>query len=318
MNKLIISVMVCCLSITAWASEQVDRTVDVDEDAFIKIEHVNGEATIKGWDKNQVLVRGTLSKHTDRFIFKHDNDEVLIEVKVKAKSLRRWNKWEENAGDKLEIFVPYQSRIKYNSMNADVDVESISGGVSIETINGNMEVAKLAGRIHLQSVNGDVTAKELAGDVNVETVNGDIYSTNSDGREDRYDSVNGDIEVKSSSHEINVGTVNGDIKLDLGEISQLNVSTVNGDIDASLSLKKNGDIDAYSVGGGINLNFQKEVSARFDIQAHAGGSISNLLSDDKMQKAKYGPSRWLEFSVNGGHGAVDISTVSGRVKLSTK
>jgi hypothetical protein len=63
---------------------------------------------------------------------------------------------------------------------------------------------------------------------------------------------------------------------------------------------------------------QSEVSARFDIEGHAGGGISNDLSADKMQKAKYGPNRWLKFSLNGGSAKVNVSTVSGRVGLGKK
>jgi len=60
------------------------------------------------------------------------------------------------------------------------------------------------------------------------------------------------------------------------------------------------------------------VSARFDLQGHAGGRIVNKISDAKEQRAKYGPRRWLEFSHNGGNGRVDVSTVSGRIKVDTK
>ncbi|MFT2089798.1 DUF4097 family beta strand repeat-containing protein [Paraglaciecola sp. 2405UD69-4] len=316
MKKLIMGVLLSCVAVTAWAGEQIDRIADVDQDAFIKIEHVNGKANIKGWDKNQVRVVGTLGDNTEEFIFKHDNDEVMIEVKVKKH--RKWDSWGDDEGDILDIYVPRLSKVYYSAINADVDIEGVQGGASIDTVNGSINSRALAGRIHLESVNGDISAKELIGDVKIETVNGDINSVSSGGNGDSYDSVNGDIKVVSKSQEINVGTVNGDIELELGDVSQLSVSTVNGDIEANLSLLKSGDIEAYSVDGGINLYFQKQVSARFDIQAHAGGSIKNLLSDDKMQKAKYGPSRWLEFSLNGGHAEVDVSTVSGKVKLSTK
>ncbi|MEP0354361.1 DUF4097 family beta strand repeat-containing protein [Paraglaciecola sp.] len=316
MKKLFVSLLLSCVGFAIFAGEKVDRTVEVDEDVFIKIEHINGEAAIKGWDKNKVRVLGTLGDKTKEFIFIHDNDEVMIEVRVKQNS--SWKNWGAKDEDILEIYVPLGSKIHYDAVNADVEAVGFNGGANISTVNGDINSQKLAGRIHLESVNGDITAKELAGDVKIETVNGDIDSSKSDGNQDRYETVNGDIKVKSSSREINVETVNGDIDLLLGNIRQLDAVTVNGDIDAYLTLLKNGDVEAYSVGGGINLNFQKEVSARFDIQAHAGGSITNLLSDDKMQKAKYGPSRWLEFSVNGGHSEVDISTVSGKVKLSNK
>jgi hypothetical protein len=63
---------------------------------------------------------------------------------------------------------------------------------------------------------------------------------------------------------------------------------------------------------------QSQVPARFDIEGHAGGGITNKLSDDKMQKAKYGPNRWLKFSLNGGSAKVNVSTVSDRVRLGKK
>ncbi|MDP5130705.1 MAG: hypothetical protein NWQ54_07460, partial [Paraglaciecola sp.] len=93
------------------------------------------------------------------------------------------------------------------------------------------------------------------------------------------------------------------------------LETVNGSLEANMQLQKNGEVNASSVGGSIDLNFQQEVSARFDIQAHAGGNIDNRLSEHKVQKDKYGPSRWLTFSLNGGNAKVNVSTVSGRVKI---
>jgi hypothetical protein len=86
-------------------------------------------------------------------------------------------------------------------------------------------------------------------------------------------------------------------------------------VDSHFNLLKSGEVRANSVGGDIDLFFQSGVSARFDIQSHAGGRIRNDLSDDKMQRAKYGPRRWLEFSINGGDARVDVSTVGGDVTL---
>ena len=103
--------------------------------------------------------------------------------------------------------------------------------------------------------------------------------------------MNASIEVFSESGDINVETVNGDIELKLGKVNQLNMDTVNGSIDAKLELAENGESEASSVGGSINLYLQSDVSARCDIEGHAGGNITNKLSDDKMQKAKYGPNR---------------------------
>ena len=316
MTKLLIFVGFLCLSGTVLADETINRSLEVSTSPHIQIEHVNGSAKVIAWDKPEVKVTGTLGEKTERFIFEKDDNEVLIKIKVKNNSV--WNNWGSYSGDDLEIFVPRQSNVYYSAVNADVNLERVRGGVKVETVNGSIDVKELAGRIRLESVNGRITAKSLEGDVKIETVNGRINSRSSKGNEDFYSTVNGDIEIISESGDINVETVNGDVELELGKVNQLNIDTVNGSINARLELNKNGVIDASSVGGVIRLYLQSDVSARFDIEGHAGGKITNNLSEDKIQKAKYGPNRWLKFSLNGGSAKVNVSTVSGRVKLNKK
>jgi DUF4097 and DUF4098 domain-containing protein YvlB len=316
MKKLLIFAGLLCLSWTALADEKINRSLDVSKTPYVQIEHVNGSAKVIAWDKSEVKVTGTLGDRTEKFIFEKDDNEVLIKVKVKNN--HGWNNWGSDNGDDLEIFVPRQSKVYYSAVNADVELVQVRGGARVETVNGAIDVKELAGRIRLESVNGRITADSLEGDVKISTVNGTIYSRSSKGKEDSYESVNGSIEVFSESGDINVETVNGDIELELGKVNQLDLDTVNGSIDARLELAENGEIEASSVGGSIRLYLQSDVSARFDIEGHAGGNIINNLSDDKMQKAKYGPNRWLKFSLNGGSAKVNVSTVSGRVKLDKK
>jgi DUF4097 and DUF4098 domain-containing protein YvlB len=303
-------------SVSAFAGESVDKILDANQNSYVRIEHINGKAKISAWDRAEVKVTGTLGDKTDKFIFERDGNDVVIKVKVKKH--RGWGNWGSDDGDNLSIFVPTNSKINYSSVNADVEVSGIKGGADVETVNGEIDVKKLAGRIRLEAVNGQINASELEGDVQIETVNGDIRSRSSQGRDDRYSSVNGDINVQSQSEQLQVETVNGDVELSLGSVRQLNLETVNGSLEAKMNLQKNGEVTASSVGGSVELYFQDDVSARFDIQAHAGGSITNKLSEHKVQKDKYGPSRWLEFSLNGGSAKVNVSTVSGEVKLATK
>ncbi len=313
MNKVCLAI---CLLTTSWlglAGESIDRSLEVQENTYVQIEHDNGEASIKAWDKNQVRVRGSLGDRTESFIFEKNGNEVLIKVKVKNSN--GWGNWGADDGDDLAIMVPRQSRLYYRAVNADVQLEQIRGGAKVDTVNGSIDASELAGRIRLESVNGRIKADSLEGDVKIATVNGSIESHSSKGKEDTYESVNGHIEVVSDSGDISVETVNGDIELSLGLVSQLNMQTVNGSIEAKLNLADNGEIDASSVGGSIRLYLQKEVSARFDIEGHAGGKIVNNLSGDKMQRHKYGPGRWLKFSLKDGSAKVHISTVSGRVRL---
>jgi DUF4097 and DUF4098 domain-containing protein YvlB len=312
MKKLSLGIVLMCCSLSIVAAQKVDKTIEAALDGYVEIEHLNGVANIKGWDRQEVRVVGTLGDKTDEFIFHRDGNEVVIKVKVKRS--RGWGN-KDDEGDDLQIFVPNSSKLSYTSVNADVDLMGIAGGVDVNTVSGGIEANALSGRIRLESVNGNVRGVKLDGDIKIETVNGDIHSLSSGGKDDKYESVNGDIIITSASKEVRVETVNGDMELTLSLIEHLNVNTVNGSIEVRLKLAKDGEIRASSVGGPVTLVFTDDVSARFDLRGHAGGRIINELSDDKMQKDQYGPGIGLELSLNGGNGKVYVSTVSGRVKL---
>jgi DUF4097 and DUF4098 domain-containing protein YvlB len=299
----------------ALAIEQVDRTLDANFNGYVEIEHVNGKAEIRGWDKAQVQVKGQLGERTERFIFERRGNKVVVAVKVN--NAKRGN-WDNGDGDELVIFVPYQSRLNYTAVNADVELSDIQGGVSAQTVNGDITAHQLSGRLRMESVNGDIEADALEGDVAIETVNGDIRSQSANGHEDKYETVNGDMDVTSNAEEIRVTTVNGDVNLQMNIVKYANLETVNGEIKMALALAKGGELRATSVGGEIDLHFQAQVSALFDIKAHAGGTIVNNLTSDRVQKDKYGPSSWLATSTGLGQGKVSISTVNGRVGIAKK
>ncbi|MDO6694856.1 DUF4097 family beta strand repeat-containing protein [Aliiglaciecola sp. 3_MG-2023] len=316
MKQLFFSVGFCLLSSFTFAGEKIDQTLKADGNGYVQIEHLGGYANITGWSKNEVRVAGELGDRTEKFIFERDGNEVIIKVKVNSKR-NGWN-WNSEDGDDLEIYVPFGSHINYNSTNANVEVTEVRGSADIDTVNGNIDVSNLAGRLRIEAVNGDIEANSLTGNIKIQTVNGDIQDRDSAASEATYESVNGDINVRLDAAEVKAETVNGDIELTLAKVEHLNLNTVNGSVEASLELVPQGDVRATSVGGSISLNFQADISARFDLQGHAGGRIINKISSDKEHKAKYGPSRWLEFSHNGGNGQVKVSTVSGRIKVDKK
>lgn len=318
MKTVMIGTSLCLVSLMASAGERVDKTIEAAKSGDVEIEHVNGYAKITGWDRDEVRVVGELGDRTREFIFEREGNDVLIKVKVKG-SRGGWGNWDSDDGDELEIFIPQNSRVSYDATNANVDVENVQGGASIETVNGNIEAIDLAGRVNISSVNGDIESKKIRADkLIIETVNGDLRDRDSSAKRANFDSVNGDIEVNTKVKNIHVETVNGDMDLMLAEVEDIETQTVNGSIEVSMVLLESGSVRASSVGGSIDLNLQENVSARFDIEGHAGGRITNNLSDHKEQKAKYGPGRWLEFSLNGGAAKVDVSTVSGRIRLNKR
>ncbi len=196
---------------------------------------------------------------------------------------------------------------------ADVEASGLTNSVQFDVVNGDIDVSDLAGKVKLESVNGDIKLDNVSGLLQVETVNGNISGNHEGDKSTRIITVNGDIKLKTSSPDVQLESVNGDAKLELSEIEVLSLTTVNGDITASLTLAEKGDVDASSVGGTLHLKMQKGVSARVEMQAHAGGDIVNRLTADKPSSAKYGPNEWLEFTANGGRATIEMSTVHGEL-----
>ena len=77
-----------------------------------------------------------------------------------------------------------------------------------------------------------------------------------------------------------------------------------------------GNVELSNVSGYTELLVSPDISARFDLNTAVGGDIDNDLTDHKpVQENRFINSRELQFTLNGGSGTVDISTVSGDILL---
>lgn len=290
----------------AMAGEKVDETLLSDGVNTVTIENVNGKVTVIGWDKTSVTVKGELDDKAEKLIFKQVGN--TIKIKVELPNNNRWN----TKGSSLVIHMPSNIRMNFEGVSSHIELENLTNNVAVKTVSGNIEAKNLAEHIELSSVSGSIRAKALQGKISLATVSGDINDENSVGRL-QLQVVSGDVTSKSEANEIFVNNVSGNIKLTLAEVDELNISEVSGDSQVSLFLKSNGVVKASSVSGGISLDFQNDVAADFRLKANAGGDLTNKLTTQKAEEAKYGPSSKLYFQTGNAKGSVSVSTVSGDV-----
>ena len=315
-TKIVLTAMLLSTATATFAGEKVDKTIDTSSSPKVDIEHIDGKADIRVWDKPQVRVTGELGDQTEEFIFEKRGDVVVIHVEVERRSKSWYQKSRD--GDDLVIYVPAASDLHYTAVNADVNAEGITKAVDIEVVNGDVTLSNVGERVEVESVNGDIVLKNVRGRLEAGTVNGDIEAIHKGNTPVSFTSVNGKLDIASSSPDLSIETVNGRIGLSLQEVDSLQINTVNGRTFAKLGLNANGSIKANSVGGAMEFVFQEGLSAQFDIETHAGGNIINNVSNEKAQKPKYGPGSWLRFIHNGGAANVEISTVHGRIEIDQK
>ena len=299
------------LSGVALAGDKIDESLPTTADGRLSIDVMNGEVKIKTWNKNEVKVVGELDDDAEGYQFESTEDgRVVFRVEMPK---RRWGNWDDS-GSNLEFWLPENNNLRFEGVNADVDVENVMGGAKVNTVNGNVEAKSLKGRVNLETVNGKIKTSGLEGKIKLNTVNGTIEDRNSSG-DVNFETVNGDIESNTTAADIDISNVNGDMDLELSLVKELEISTVNGDIELELSIEERSRVFISTVGGDADIKFNGTLSADFNIEAHSGGDIRNKLTKDKVKRDRYGPGETLEFKVGKGEAEIEIETVGGDITI---
>ncbi|MGH9856888.1 MAG: DUF4097 family beta strand repeat-containing protein [Acidobacteriota bacterium] len=213
------------------------QTFDLNEWGTIELSNVNGDVTIRGWDKNQVDMKATKRGPSDHL------DEVEIEIQNTPERLSIETKYPRrnrntNVSVAYELMVPKHAKLDpITNVNGGIEVTGVQGEIRINTVNGSAEMNGTTSSVEAETVNGNITAKwnEFPSDgaVKMHTVNGSL-----------------ELELPSNaSADVQASSTNGSIRTDFpitvqgrflsrkleGKIggggSSIDLSTVNGAID---------------------------------------------------------------------------------------
>jgi len=183
----------------------------------------NGGISIKGWSRNEVLVRAKVSaRGKDEAAGRQIASDVRIlasagSIRSEGPSMegRRNEYWSVS----FEIFTPYKT---------DVSAESVNGGVALSDLNGHLE---------FQTTNGGVSLHRLAGDVEGRTTNGglsvELAGNTWDGRQLDVQTTNGGVSMsvpEGYNAQLEASTVHGGMKIDFPV-------TLSGEISKSFNVK---------------------------------------------------------------------------------
>jgi hypothetical protein len=165
----------------------------------------NGGASIKGWNRGDVLVRTRVEAwaNTDAEA-KTISGQVLIDAsggRVQARGPER----ADNAGWSIsyEIFVP---------QSTSLNVTTVNGGISISDVRGNLHFDATNGGIHLKRLAGEVDGTTVNGGVNIELA-GATWQGNRIDVKTRNGGVNITVPENFSAH-FQTETLNGSLKSD--------------------------------------------------------------------------------------------------------
>lgn len=292
---------ICALIVTlpsvASDTTQIEQSLKVSEGGLLRFKMIEGNIQFKGWDKDEVMIKGSLGHTNNELEFYNDGDETVIKIETDRRNYTSFN---NSHGIKLDIYMPASKRLLAQSTSGDFEIQGLTGGIKVKNVSGDIAIADSEGAVRAYSSSGDITLKNTDGDIHVE-------------------SISGDVEAQGQITRFEVSTISGDLEAVLkGVTNQVEVDSVSGDIELTLNLDPKGSFRSSTVSGDVDLLFdQSKVSAHFDLSTGPGGNIDNNLTQDKPQET-WVKAEMVEFKIGSGSALVNIETVSGQISVAKK
>ena len=210
----------------------------------------NGGISVKGWDRNEVLVRAKIESHAPT---QAEADSLAQQVRIETAALNIRAEGPESRDDyqwyvSFELYVPRRSDLSLQAHNGGISISDVTGRIGFKTLNGGVSLNRVGGAVTGATTNGGVHV-ELAGArwegemLNVTTTNGGVNIA----MPDNY-----------SAH-LETGTTNGNVSSDFA----LNVPlTERGRMpkEISVDLGSGGPtIRAITTNGGVRVAKLSEI-----------------------------------------------------------
>ena len=252
----------------------------------LRIVNMVGSVVVHGWNKDTVLVRGTLGPG-DRFFAGggYTGAKMFVES--------------ENDRDpkpaKLEVWVPARVRLWIKTATANIDVNDVTGGLDLYVVSGTI------------TVNGNPH------ELNAEAIDGDIHVAGSPSWL-RAKTATGSITFQGGSSDVGLSTVSGPIKVDGGIFERAKLETVTGDIIFGGKLDRSGTFDFDTHSGSVDIAIPDRAPVSVSAVTIAG-TIANNLSKKAPIPGRFGRGAELTMDLSDGGAKMSIRTFKGPITL---
>ncbi|HUQ10418.1 MAG TPA: DUF4097 family beta strand repeat-containing protein [Steroidobacteraceae bacterium] len=274
-------------------SDSVDRKVAAEANGEVVITNVSGTVDVRGWDRNEVQVTGTLGSGVERVDVDSSGGRTVVKVVLPHRGA--------HDGDAdIEVQVPKNSSIDVSAVSADVSSRGVLGAQ------------------RLKSVSGEVTADISGNDSNVSSVSGDV-TVRGVGKPDslRVSSVSGSLDVTNFGGKLEVVTVSGDARVSASEATEIRGRTTSGNLELRGKLSKDARVDVEGVSGDLLLHLAAPGPLGLELESFSG-DIEGCLAKGVERVSKYGPGvRLSQRNVENGP-RIRAKTLSGDIDVCDK
>lgn len=147
------------------------RTFSVSGAPRVTINTFDGQVRVHGWDKNEVTYTATKGSH---------DEESLKDINIQAQqqgqviSITATNNDQNYGTVHFDVYVPRQSTLHVSSGDGALNLEGVSGQITLRSGDGPIEVANGGGQLQVNTGDGVIKIIKFDGQVDARTGDGPI------------------------------------------------------------------------------------------------------------------------------------------------
>ena len=211
---------------------------------------------------------------------------------------------------RYRISVPSGAQADIHTASGEIDVEGLSGAVSLASVSGNVHAGNLTGGLTVSTTSGEVVLNGIVGKLDVGSISGDVMLE--DGKIDgaTVSTTSGEVQLDGVAGALKLTSVSGDIHVREARDGQLDLSTTSGEIEYQGGLASASANTLDSISGNVNLRLPENSDFRLDAST-VSGDLSSEFELHNGETAR----RSLSGVAGDGSATLTIGTTSGDIDI---
>lgn len=235
--------LVVC-STSAFAQRTLNERRAIVPDGFVRIFIASGNITVIGWDKDSLVVTGT--------VYEPPGDRFGIGVTPKGAKMGLWGELEQGVKpSRLTVMLPRKSQLWVKTVDGEVNVKDVMGGLDLFSVSGSFRIEGAPSEIYAETMGGQII-------VNANTASA------------RLKTAAGAIKVSGTIADLTAVTVSGPIEVTKSQFKRARVESVDGDIRFLGALAMSSVLDVTNHSGAIDLFVPVKTQTEFTLSQYSG------------------------------------------------